>query len=100
MLDFLQTNWQPTAAVFGLSVFWLWETWAPLTPAKYRYRHAAVNLTVAVMNWLLLLALAAVTVGIAQVATAREIGVLHLISLSSPFHFFGALLLYDMWSYW
>ena len=100
MLDFLQTNWQPPATVLGLSVFWLWETWAPLTPAKNRYRHAAVNLTVAVMNWLLLLALAAVTVGIAEVATRREIGVLHLISLSSPFHFCGALLLYDMWSYW
>ena len=100
MPDIIQSNWQPLAAVFGLSMFWLWETWAPLAPVKHRYRHAAVNLTVTMMNWLLLLALAVVTVAIAEAATTREIGVLHLVSLSSPFHFCGALLLYDMWSYW
>lgn len=100
MLDVIQSNWQAAAAVFGLSVFWLWETWAPLAAAKNRYRHAAVNLTVAMMNSLLLLAVAVLTVAIADAATRREIGVLHLVSLSSPFHFWGALLLYDMWSYW
>ena len=100
MLDLLQANWQPVTAVLGLSVFWLWETWAPLTSRRNRYSHAAVNLAVALMNWLLLLALAVVTVAIAEAATTREIGVLHLISLSGPLHFCGALLLYDMWSYW
>ena len=40
--------------VFGLSLFWLWEGWAPLIAANNRYRHAAVNLSVAMMNWLLL----------------------------------------------
>ena len=100
MLETLQANWQPPATVLGLSLFWLWETWAPLAPARDRYRHAAVNLAVAVMNWLLLLVLAVVTVTVAEAATAREIGLLHLISLPSPFHFCGALLLYDMWSYW
>ena len=100
MLDIIQSNWPPLAMVFGLSLFWLWEGWAPLIAANNRYRHAAVNLSVAMMNWLLLLALAALTLAIAEAATRREIGVLHLVSLSSPFHFCGALLLYDMWSYW
>ena len=100
MLDVIQSNWQPLAAAVGLSTFWLWEGWAPLIPASNRYRHAALNLTVAVLNWLLLLALAAGTVAVAEAAAAREVGVLHLIPLSGPFHFCGALLLYDMWSYW
>ena len=82
VLDIIQSNWQPLAMVFGLSVFWLWEGWAPLIAANNRYRHAAVNLTVAMMNWLLLLALAVVTVAIAEAATRREIGVMHLVSLS------------------
>jgi len=100
MLDVIQSNWQPLAAAVGLSTFWLWEGWAPLIPASNRYRHAALNLTVAVLNWLLLLALAAGTVAVAEAAAAREVGVLHLIPLSGPFYFCGALLLYDMWSYW
>ncbi len=100
MLDMIQLNWQPVAAVIGLSAIWLWEGFAPLIPARNRYRHAAVNLAVTMLNWLLLLALAAVTLAVAEAAAAREIGVLHLISLPSPFYFCGALLLYDMWSYW
>ena len=100
VLDIIQSNWQPFAAVFGLSVFWLWEGWAPLVPARNRYRHAAVNLTVALLNWLLLLALAGVMVAIAEAAAANQVGVLHLVSIPSPFDFCGALILYDAWSYW
>ncbi len=100
VLDIIQSNWQPLATVLGLSVFWLWEGWAPLIAAGNRYRHAAVNLTVALLNSLLLLALVVVTVAIAEAATTSEVGVLHLVSLPRPFHFCGALLLYDVWSYW
>lgn len=91
-------------ALLGLLVLLGWETRAPLRPlfgaGRERARHAARNLTLAVLNRALTFVLfAGLWAGAAAWAEARHFGVLHALALPPWPHTLGALLLLDAWTY-
>lgn len=92
---------KPALAVLFLALFWSWETWWPLIAGHpRRWRHARRNLTIAILNTMVLGVLfGAATVGVALWAAKRQFGLLHWLTLASPYRLISAILLLDGWLY-
>jgi sterol desaturase/sphingolipid hydroxylase (fatty acid hydroxylase superfamily) len=84
-----------------LAVLWTWETLFPLVAGrKKRLRHAGRNVTIAVMNTVMLaLLFGAATVGVASWGMTHNFGLLNWLDVSSPWRLPGAILLLDGWLY-
>lgn len=102
MLGLLSEFWQPLLALAALFLFWRWETVAPFfRPSALRLRHAARNLSVAVLNALVLAAVfSGLTVAVAVFTEERRLGVLNALPLNPFVQAAAAVLLLDGWTYW
>lgn len=98
-------SWMPAAkpalTMALLTVFWTWETLAPLVQGRAnRWRHAGRNIVIAVLNTVVLsLVFGAATVASATWASERGIGLLNWSGIPGPWRLPLALLLLDGWLY-
>lgn len=103
MTESLQTlfSLKPMAAVLMLAFFWVWETLHPFfRQDKGRWRHAGRNLTLAVVNSVLLaLALGAATVWVAEWTARNQVGLFNVAELGWPVTLVAGLVLLDAWMY-
>ena len=98
----LSMNNAPTvAAVIGLAVIWLLETWLPFVAGrKHRVRHAFRNITLALANLaVIILVFAAVTAGVITWAASNDFGLLRRIPAPLWLTTVLAILLMDCWMY-
>ena len=84
-----------------LALFWLWETWHPFFGQHDgRLRHAGRNISLAVLNSVILaLVFSTVTVAVAQWTAENQYGLLNVVGLANAATFCLALLLLDGWMY-
>jgi sterol desaturase/sphingolipid hydroxylase (fatty acid hydroxylase superfamily) len=89
------------APVVLLALFWGWESWRPFFGHREgRYRHAAHNLAIALVNTLVLgLLFGAVTVMVTDWTQQNRYGLLNVLGLAGPVQFLLALVLLDGWMY-
>lgn len=89
------------AAVIGLAVIWLLESWLPfVTGRKNRTRHALRNITLALVNLAALsLFMALVTAGVAEWAESNNFGLLRWVNFPFWLSTVLAILLIDCWMY-
>lgn len=90
------------SAVGLLTIFWVWETWRPLFgwTEKGRIRHGVANLTLALMNTLILgLLFGTATVVVAQWVEDQDMGLLNWMALPKAVRFGIALMFLDAWLY-
>jgi sterol desaturase/sphingolipid hydroxylase (fatty acid hydroxylase superfamily) len=101
MLGLLAEFWQPLLALSVLFLFWTWESFAPFfRPSGLRLRHATRNLTVALLNGLVLATVfAGLTVAVAVLTEDRQLGLLNALGLNPSVHAVAAFLLLDCWTY-
>lgn len=88
--------------VVMLGLLWSWESWAAFKPfsGKSRYRHALHNLSLAVLNSLLLGLLFGTIVEVTSRWTlAHQWGLLHQLPLSPLWQTLFAILLLDAWMF-
>lgn len=87
--------------VVFLVLFWTWETWQPFFgQGEGRWKHAAKNLTLALLNTILLQGtFAALTIIAADWAEENRLGLLNLIPMTDFFRWVFALVLLDGWMY-
>jgi sterol desaturase/sphingolipid hydroxylase (fatty acid hydroxylase superfamily) len=99
-LPFDAAWFKPGFTVLCLASFWVWETWHPFFPRQRRLRHAGHNLTIAVLNTVVLaLVFGTVTVFLAMWAERNETGLLHLVALPWLPRLLLAIVLLDAWLY-
>jgi len=92
---------KPALTVACFAALWVAESFAPYfaSPRK-RWKHAGRNLAIALLNTVVLaLVFGTATVAVAGWTTERQLGLLNLTALHSIVHFFGAILLLDLWLY-
>lgn len=89
------------APVVLLAVFWSLESWRPFFAWRDgRWRHAARNLSLAVVNtFVLALAFGVATVWVAESSAQRGYGLLHAWEMPYAVRFALALVLLDGWMY-
>jgi sterol desaturase/sphingolipid hydroxylase (fatty acid hydroxylase superfamily) len=87
--------------VILLAIFWCWETWAPYFGKREdRLLHAARNLTLAVVNWVILAVVFGwITTYVADWAERHQFGLLHALGLAGPVAVLLGLVLLDCWMY-
>ena len=88
--------------VILLALLWSWESWSAFKPftGKDRYRHALHNLTLAVLNSLLLGLLFGATVEtISRWTLAHQWGLLNQLPIGSIWKTAAAILLLDAWMF-
>ena len=87
--------------VLLLVMFWCWETWQPFFGKKQdRFRHAARNLTLALVNTVILaVAFGSLTAFTAQWAESHHYGLLHTFDLGRLVRLLLGLALLDAWMY-
>jgi sterol desaturase/sphingolipid hydroxylase (fatty acid hydroxylase superfamily) len=97
----LMSNAPTIAAVIGLAVSWLLETWIPfITGRKNRIRHALRNVTLALANLAAIsLFFATVTASVAAWAASNNFGLLRWISAPLWLTTTLAIMLIDCWMY-
>lgn len=101
MMHTILSQWQPFLAVFLLLLFWLWETAAPFFARERRMRHAARNLTISVINGVVIaFVFAGIMVTVADYTARHQWGLLPLLGLIGTAQFIVAFLLVDIWTYW
>jgi sterol desaturase/sphingolipid hydroxylase (fatty acid hydroxylase superfamily) len=101
MLQTLLSQWQPFLAVFILLLFWMWESVAPCFNRRARVKHAARNLSVALLNGAVLaLVFAGLTVLVAEYTLQHRLGLLHWFGLSGAGLYLAAFVVLDVWMYW
>lgn len=101
MLESFSTEWRIAAAVIGLTLLFVWESFRPFQQQQGRTRHASRNLTFAGFNFLIVGACCAgATVAAAAMAADSRLGLLNLFDLSAATKLGLAILLLDMWTYW
>jgi sterol desaturase/sphingolipid hydroxylase (fatty acid hydroxylase superfamily) len=101
MLQTLLSQWQPFLAVFVLLLFLMWESVAPFFPRRKRLRHATRNLTIAVLNAIVLaFVFASLTVLVADASQRHQWGLLRWLGLSGVALNVVAFGAFDMWMYW
>jgi sterol desaturase/sphingolipid hydroxylase (fatty acid hydroxylase superfamily) len=91
-----------TALTLGLFLlFWGWETLAPFFDAsRGRLRHALRNLTIALLNTVILvLVFGSATILLSEWAALHAYGLLHLAGFDWPWRLIVALLVLDLWMY-
>lgn len=92
---------QPFLAVFVLTLFWTWESFAPMFVRKRRVKHAVRNLVISVINGVVLVGLfAGATVLVAGYAEQHRVGMLHWLGVTGTIQFIVAFVLLDIWTYW
>jgi sterol desaturase/sphingolipid hydroxylase (fatty acid hydroxylase superfamily) len=84
-----------------LALLWCWETWRPFFGWKAgRWRHAARNLAVAILNTVVLaLTLGSLTVLVAAWTTRNEFGLLNALPLPGWLGLLAGLVFLDGWMY-
>lgn len=84
-----------------LALFWGWETWWPFFgEQKERYRHAGYNLTLALVNTLILgIVVGSLTTLVAQWTQEKQLGLFHYFGIPTPIQFALALVILDGWMY-
>jgi sterol desaturase/sphingolipid hydroxylase (fatty acid hydroxylase superfamily) len=83
-----------------LAALWAWETWLPFFERRQRLRHAGRNLTVALLNTVVLaVAFGTGVTFVAGWAQEQGLGLLHNLDLGSPTRLVLALVLLDGWMY-
>lgn len=88
-----------------LAALWLLETWFPFyaefrDARSQRFRHAASNLTIGLVNaWLSALAFGALLAGAATLAEKNHFGVLHSVAWPSSTETLLGFVLFDAWMY-
>lgn len=98
-------NWsivaKPGVTVFCLAALWTLETVLPLAAGRQkRWRHAGRNMTVALLNTVVLGVLfGTATVGVAVWSSQQQSGLLHLLGIRWPWRLLAAVLLLDGWLY-
>jgi sterol desaturase/sphingolipid hydroxylase (fatty acid hydroxylase superfamily) len=101
MLYTILEQWQPFLVVFVLLLFWVWESISPFFSRERRLKHAGRNLTIAILNAVMLVfVFAGLTVIVCDFATSHRIGLLYWFGLPELGHAAFAFLLYDVWIYW
>ncbi len=101
MLQTLLSQWQPFLAVFVLLLFLTWESVAPFFPRRKRLRHATRNLTIAVLNAIVLaFVFASLTVLVADYAQRHQWGLFRWLGLSGVALNVAAFVAIDIWMYW
>jgi len=101
MLHTTLSQWQPFLALFLLTVFWIWESMAPFFARRHRIRHAVRNLTISLLNGLVLaLVFAGLTINATQITETSQLGLLHWLGLDGTMLFLSAFILIDLWTYW
>lgn len=100
MLSLVLQSWQAFLAVAGFLFFWLWETRSPFFGCPGRVRHAAVNVTVTLVNGVIVaVGFAAAAIAAANWAAAEGYGLLYLLPLPDAARAAAAFVLFDMWTY-
>lgn len=89
------------APVLLLAFYWCWETWRPFFGQQEgRWRHAALNLAIAVFNTVVLgLMFASITLTVVGWTEDNQFGLLNAFGVSGPLRFLLALVLLDGWMY-
>ena len=89
------------AAVLFLALFWCWETWRPFFGQKEgRLKHAGQNLSIAVLNTVVLgLLFGGATVTVTGWTEQHRLGLLNHLGLDWPILFVLAMVLLDGWMY-
>ncbi|MGY8767741.1 MAG: sterol desaturase family protein [Pirellulales bacterium] len=84
-----------------LSIFWIWETWAPLFQwQQSRVKHAVHNLLITFLNSAVMaVCFSAVTVLMVTWSAETNTGLLHQITLPTEAELILGLLLLDVWMY-
>jgi sterol desaturase/sphingolipid hydroxylase (fatty acid hydroxylase superfamily) len=84
-----------------LALFWCWERLQPFFGQREgRWRHAANNLAIAVINTVVLgLAFGSATTAVANWTEDNQLGLLSVLSVGEPWRFALALVLLDGWMY-
>lgn len=92
---------KPALAATFLVALWTWETFFPLIVGRRcRWRHGRRNVTIALLNTLVLaLVFGAATVGVAVWAAERQVGLLNWFTVPWPWRLLAAVLLLDGWLY-
>ncbi|HUQ68248.1 MAG TPA: sterol desaturase family protein [Planctomycetaceae bacterium] len=92
---------KPALSVALLVVFWTWETVAPLAQGRgHRWRHAARNLAIAILNTALLsLFFGTATVAVSVWAAESGFGLLNASPIPWPWRLPVAVLMLDGWLY-
>jgi sterol desaturase/sphingolipid hydroxylase (fatty acid hydroxylase superfamily) len=91
---------KPGFTIVCLAAFWLWESLDPFFLRRHRLRHAGHNLTIAVLNTVVLaLLFGAVTVVVASWTKRNELGLLHQIEMPPWLRLLSAVVLLDAWLY-
>ena len=88
-------------AVFGLTLLWALESWMPAARGRHdRLRHAARNLTLGLLNAVVLALLAGPLIAWASGwAEGSGIGLLRFLALPPVASIIAAILLFDAWMY-
>jgi len=91
---------KPAVAAAVLAVLWTIEWAAPMVPIGRRAGHDFRNLALGIGNAALAGAVfARATLGVTELAAAREFGLLRLVELSAPVKAGLAVVLFDAWQY-
>lgn len=90
------SSYRTMLLVAGLVVFWIMEGAIPLVSVDYRRtRHAALNLTLTLLQIAVALSLGFLVVATSQYMTARQWGLLHVVQLPTTIQVLGGILLLD-----
>ncbi len=101
-MDFLYTRIPFITKISVFIVVWLWETWRPmfLFQQSHRIRHAVRNISIALINVLLLgIFILLITNTVCNWALMQNLGLLNWIRLPGWLDVIVALLLIDAWMY-
>jgi len=100
-LDFGSLTTVKSAVTLGLFVlFGCWQAWFPFFPLRDLPRHALRNVTVALLNTVVLgLAFGSATVLTAEWTVRHQVGLLNFLNISEAARLVLALLLLDLWTY-
>jgi len=92
---------KPAIAVTMLACFWCWESWRPYFGFHGgRLRHACLNLSIALLNTLVLaLTFGALAASATHWAAQNQIGLLHNLRIGVAGNWLLALVLLDGWMY-
>lgn len=101
MRSALLAQWQPFLVVFVLTLFWTWESFAPMFVRERRVKHAVRNLIISALNGIVLAGVfAGGVVVMAEYTEQHRLGLLPLMGVTGGFQFLIAFILLDVWTYW